>query len=450
MGYDAEIWNLVKQGRSTYQVDATLAASASGRTGVMKLTADADAAITAPASTKWYGLGIFASGTGSMADVSTGRIAALYIGKTATPVWPHGIYIQASSVLEAIRVGELSSAAGSGVKVDITNTCPVKVYADDNAAAIAAAGTVSAIRGRLLRAATVQTESEFFAVRGQLVSSGGGTYDHNDAAVFGSLEHTTVAGSITGTSGDNIHAGVLGRVGVTITATTVSATGALAGLAAMSNVTSTFLTVTTGGVFAGLYVGKHTGTQSWEWGAYLLGTKQGISVTSSYGALTAGEVYGINVSHTVAAMTSGTSTVGVNAVVNCTTSGNGMWAAAFYGKVNVGTVHSVGGYICGAEFEVAIGASAEDCNRHVLVLNYTSEGTFGLPSVAAKSFIQLRNYGTQKLDYFLDLPDEAAGADRMLRYVDGSEPTWTNTIYVKCRFATTDFWLVGSADAPNS
>jgi hypothetical protein len=175
-----------------------------------------------------------------------------------------------------------------------------------------------------------------------------------------------------------------------------------------------------------------------------------LSIAYDFGSIAAGEKRGIDIAVVAGAMSSNTGIVGVNSVVSALTVGSAMWAAAFYGKVDVGTVHSIGGYIAGAEFEVAIGAGVEDCNRHVLVLNYTSEGTVGHGNITAKSFIQCRNYGTQKMDYLFDLPDEVAGAARMLRYVDGSEPTWTNTVYIKCRYGTTDFWIVGTADTPNS
>jgi len=172
-----------------------------------------------------------------------------------------------------------------------------------------------------------------------------------------------------------------------------------------------------------------------------------LTITYDFGSIGSGEKRGLDVAITAGVMASSTSVVGINSIVSIPLTGHGMWAAAFYGKVAYGTLESVSGYACGAEFEWAAGAAADgviNCDRAVLVLNYTDNSSQNLNNVSHKAFIQCHQYGTNKLNYLFDLPDEALAAGLLL--AAGDEPAdWNEkAVYVRCKYGTTDFYLIGT------
>lgn len=213
-----------------------------------------------------------------------------------------------------VTIGKLATvlvgvSTTNGIKLSASRTAAMSIHGEDNGVAIASSSFVRAFNARMRIHVSGQSEAEFAGVNGQLVINGGATLDHNDAAVRGSYEITTTAATLTGTLNDNVHAALYGRIGITITATSLSATGRLAGVAAMSTITDGYLTIASGGIFSAFLAGRHGSAQVWEWGVYLQSCKQGIYADPSFGAITTGEKYGINIQQTVDAMTGGTGAV---------------------------------------------------------------------------------------------------------------------------------------------
>lgn len=202
-----------------------------------------------------------------------------------------------------VSFAKYGSSAGSGIKASSARTSALVIYADDGG--VETTSLIRGLRVRFLTCAAVTTSGEYFAIHGQHISNAGMNFQHNDAAVTGSKEITTVAGTFSGTSGDNVHACIYARMGITVTGTTVAATGTLAGVQAMSSVTDGYVTVTSGGVFAAYYAGKHTGCQSWDYGLYIAdgAADNGIQITNT--AVAADGQYGIRIQDTYTYKTGG-------------------------------------------------------------------------------------------------------------------------------------------------
>ena len=92
------------------------------------------------------------TGAGEFIQSSGGILAGLYIDEQVTTgQWGYGIYMTAGSAAKAIRVGTLSStAAGSGMKIDATNTRAVEIHVDDADTARAVGTQGRAIFGRTM------------------------------------------------------------------------------------------------------------------------------------------------------------------------------------------------------------------------------------------------------------------------------------------------------------
>lgn len=211
--------------------------------------------------------------------VQTGRVAGLYVGKydatnwsdgTARANWGYGLLIDEDAVSVCpIQVGEFVSSAGTGggFAVTLTNSAACRVYAEVTAD-LTSSAMVRSILGRMLISGNFTSTAECFGTVGQLVIKQA-KVQHDNAGVLGSLEVQTTAATFSGDISDTCSAAVLGRVGVTITGTTVEADGILAGVAAMSNITSGYVTVTAGGVLAGFYAGAFSSKQVWDYGLYI-------------------------------------------------------------------------------------------------------------------------------------------------------------------------------------
>jgi hypothetical protein len=223
----------------------------------------------------------------------TGIVAGVYVGiynaaqwsnGTARTKWKYGLYVDEDSVDGCpIQVGKFVSSAGTGggFALTLTNSAAMRVYAEVTTD-LTVSAMVRSILGRTLINGAITSNAEVFGIVGQLVAKEA-TLRHDNAAVLGSFEvqGTHVHIDSDGTAGDHIVAAVLGRIGVTITGTTVAADGILAGVAAMSNITDGYVTVTSGGILAGMYVGRFSSTtkQVWDTGVYIDPTACTVPIT---------------------------------------------------------------------------------------------------------------------------------------------------------------------------
>jgi hypothetical protein len=237
--------------------------------------------IFATAGTALVNTNHIVAGVAAIADIKgtitqTGKVCGFYVGKydttnwsdaTTRANWGYGLYVDEDSVTVCpIQVGKFvaSAAAGGGFAVSLANSAALRIYAEVTAD-LTNAAMVRSILGRMLVTGAIISNAEVFGVAGQLVTKAA-TLTHDNAGVLGTFEAQTTAVTIDGTGGDNCTAAVLGRVGVSVTATTVSATGILAGVAAMSNITSGYVSVTSGGILAAFYAGIYSTKQKWDIG----------------------------------------------------------------------------------------------------------------------------------------------------------------------------------------
>jgi len=223
------------------------------------------------------------AGLAAIADIratltQTGKVVGVYVGKydttnwsdaTSRANWGYGLYIDEDSITNCpIQVGKFvaSAAVGGGFAVTATYSAAMRIYSEV-ATDLTSAAMVRSILGRMLisGATEITQNAECFGTVGQVVCAQA-TIRHDSAGVLGSFEGQTTHIHIDGTDGDNVAAGVLGRVGVSISSSTVTASGILAGVAAMSNITSAAVTVSAGGILAGLHVGRFSGKQVWDIG----------------------------------------------------------------------------------------------------------------------------------------------------------------------------------------
>lgn len=159
-----------------------------------------------------------------------------------------------------------SSAAGSGVALDATNSAAFRAYADDGGAAIGS-GTLARVGEfrHLLTYTSGNREQEAAGVVGKLVSVAG-TNRHNMCGVMGSYETKTslTVGGQAATTDTWCQAAIIGRVGG---ASITIDTNVLAGVAAMSNVATAL--AANNGIYPAFYAGKWASTETWTHGLYV-------------------------------------------------------------------------------------------------------------------------------------------------------------------------------------
>ena len=176
--------------------------------------------------------------------------------------------------------GHHSTTAGTGVALSEAGpSAAMRVYADDGGVAIGtAAGSVPDVRNSLFRTLITKDNSAFdmrlFSVQGHIKSVNGEWGDEQVAAVYGYLELTQSAGTITLQS-YGVTAGVMATV-ETAGTFGVAATHNLAGLAAVSKLgySGTFTDNTnTSGVYVGIYNSTYwsdsPSCDKWNHGLYI-------------------------------------------------------------------------------------------------------------------------------------------------------------------------------------
>lgn len=170
-----------------------------------------------------------------------------------------------------------------------------------------------------------------------------------------------------------------------------------------------------------------------------------VVLTSTHGAVT-GEEHSLDIVST-ATLSSGDGLVGLNVAV--TPAGTaGSWVSAIFGKVTevAAAPGPVGGYFCGAEFEVNI-TGTQPSAWGVLVLNSNHDGsTYG----QFEAYVFLREYGSKPVRHmvwFGDTTRASASDSIILSQVTDLGPL--NTA-VRCMVGTTDFWLYGSTVGPTT
>lgn len=365
-----------------------------------------------------------------------------------------------------LAVGEFvaSAASGGGFPVTSTNSAAARIYAEVTAD-LTSAAMVRSILGRMLVTGAITSNAEVFGVVGQLVGKAC-TLRHDNAGVLGTFEAQTTAVTVDGTGGDNCTAAVMGRVGVTVTATTVSTSGILAGVAAMSNITSGYVTVSGSGILAAFYAGIFSSKQVWNYGLYvaassattgicvstcttgisLTGTQTtgisiGSGVSTSIAAVTPatftgvpaangiiyanttatsttpGSVRAILGSATLAATTTSGTIVGVRGIVTGTTAITGtVYAYGVQGKIVLDNVNVTAGsaHVCGLLAQIS-GNGMTATSGHIAGLIVSGQN---LPTSANVNAIYCESGGGKinavmqsnvKADYFLDINNFESG-----------------------------------------
>lgn len=170
-----------------------------------------------------------------------------------------------------------------------------------------------------------------------------------------------------------------------------------------------------------------------------------VVLTSTHGAIT-GEEHSLDIVST-ATLSSGDGLVGLNVAV--TPSGTaGAWVSAVFGKVTevAAAPGPVGGYFCGAEFEVNITGSQPSAYA-VLVLNSNADNsTYG----QTESYVWLREYGDKAVRSLLGFMDHSRESESNAVIVSqtGSKPFDTA---IRCTIGsagTTGLWLLASSVGP--
>ena len=139
----------------------------------------------------------------------------------------------------------------------------------------------------------------------------------------------------------------------------------------------------------------------------------------------------------IGALSSGGEAVGANLVT--TTAGTaGSWASAIYAKIIQGTTKNVNGYLCAAEFELAIAGSYNSSDCAVLVLNSTISNTGG--AISHPAYIYIREYGSKKMDNLLWFGDATIGSGKTTLLSTTSDLAATHT--VKVLVGTTPLWVL--------
>jgi len=170
-----------------------------------------------------------------------------------------------------------------------------------------------------------------------------------------------------------------------------------------------------------------------------------VVLTSTHGAIS-GEEHSLDIVST-ATLSSGDSLVGLNVAI--TPSGSaGSWASAIFGKVTevAAAPGPVGGYFCGAEFEVNITGSQPSAYA-VLVLNSNADNsTYG----QNEAYIWLREYGSKAVRTFVEFKDHArASADNDVIVSQTTDKPYDTMIRCSIGAAgTTPLWLLASSVGP--
>ena len=217
-------------------------------------------------------------GAGQLTQDSGGIATAIYIDEAVTTgQWGYGLYITAGAAAKAIRVGSLSSTtAGSGMKVDATNTRAVEIHADDADTARATGTQGRAIFGRLM--IYKDNACEDWGIDGLSKVSAVAKTGNVSAGVVGRFESTGTCSLATG-SGNTFVAGVMGRLGGGGGFTLAAGTWACGVLA--------FYNTTVTNDFTGEYTAAFmatasdlAGTGDWDYGLYIEDTAIGISTAN--------------------------------------------------------------------------------------------------------------------------------------------------------------------------
>jgi hypothetical protein len=159
------------------------------------------------------------------------------------------------------------------------------------------------------------------------------------------------------------------------------------------------------------------------------------SLTLGGGTSVSGEVHVSDIAAS-GALSSSSGLVGQNVVL--TTQGTaGAWASALYAKVTEGTTKNVNGYLCAAEFELAIAGTYNASDAAVLVLNSTMTNSGG--AISHPAYIYIREYGTKLMDNLLWFGDASIGttskttllsttadlaATHTIKVLIGATPVW--------------------------
>lgn len=327
-----------------------------------------------------------------------------------------------------------ADTAGSGIALDATTTAAVKVYSDDNGAAIGSGTMVRAGEFRHLQTdVTGNREEEAVGVIGKLVSVAG-VNRHNMCGVMGSYEMKgtiVVDGQIASTDAW-VQAGVIGRVGMSSGTLTLNTYGVLAGVAAMSNIAAA-VTQTYTGNYVGYYAGRWGTADKFEYAFYAENVVAGSYISSDAGAIS-GEAHANDIVST-GTLSSGDSLVGLNIAV--TTAGTaGTWASGIYAKVVQGTTKNVNGYLSGAEIEV-VNTNTNPSDWFPLVLNANST-----TDSQHAAYIACRSYGTHALSRLFWIEDQTiAGDGDTASLVSANNPT-AATHCIKIIIDDTDYWLM--------
>lgn len=278
-------------------------------------------AISATGGDTNLGLRLILKGTGALSIYSDStRIAYSSTAK--------GLYIDPTSVTEAINVGANANAVGSGVVLARSgNTASVRFYADDNGAALNGSGSVPDIRGALSRFLLTANHSA-----GHVRLHGA----YNMLASYNGYWNTEVAAGSTGVvqivntaaktfGGYGLSAGVLGQIATGASSDiTVDTNHTFAGVAAISDLKGT---VTQTGKTVGMYVGIYdttnwsdgTSRAKWKYGIYVKGNSctEGLSIGEFASSYATGSGVPFSSSGTTIARVYGESTSDLTSAKNC-------------------------------------------------------------------------------------------------------------------------------------
>ena len=307
-----------------------------------------------------------------------------------------------------------ADTAGSGIALDATTTAAVKVYSDDNGAAINPGVMVRAGEFRHLQTdVTGNREEEAVGVIGKLVSVAG-VNRHNMCGVMGSYEMKgtiVVDGQIASTDAW-VQAGVIGRVGMSTGTVTLNQYGVLAGVAAMSNIQAA-VTQTYTGNYVGYYAGRWGTCDKFEYGMYGENLLRAAYFSTDAGAIS-GTDYSFLIEHAATMSAGGDTMRGLG--VFCTPAGVlGAALQGIYSSVDLGTSTHVSGRVAAIEGRIVLGAGSDtQPTESVLCLDFDNGRTTASITNSRSSYIMLRDRGaTADLEMYtlLDFFDSTIATD---------------------------------------
>lgn len=127
----------------------------------------------------------------------------------------------------------------------------------------------------------------------------------------------------------------------------------------------------------------------------------------------------------------------------CTATGSlALWACAVAGKV-VQAEKAVGGYLCGAEFEVAMSGTFDTSEWCVLGLNADCDQTGSQSDHAA--YIWLREYGTLTLNNLLNFKDATIATNDETKLLSTLNADQAASHTIKCRANGANIWILCTA-----